>query len=102
MYISSVISHYITVCRQLTLVSAQKTCICPRDVVINKCTVMDGLFGGSTVFGRVENTESGNGNGNGNGNSEKIVRSESIYCQSRWKFDASVLVMGEKCYQSQA
>ena len=40
--------------------------------------------------GQVENTESGNGNGNGN--SEKIVRSKSIYCQSRWKFDASVLV----------
>ena len=52
-------------------------------------------------IGQVENTESGNGNGNGN--SEKIVRSKSIYCQrSRWKFDASVLVMGEKCYQSQA
>ena len=34
---------------------------------------------------------------------EKIVRSKSIYCQrSRWKFDASVLVMGEKCYHSQA
>ena len=43
-------------------------------------------------MGQVENTESGNGNGNGNGNSEKIVRSKSIYCQSRWKFDASVLV----------
>ena len=50
MYISSVIAHYITVCRQLTLVSAQKTCICPGDVVIYKCTVMGGLFGGSTVF----------------------------------------------------
>ena len=52
--------------------------------------------------GQMENTESGSGNGNGNGNSEKIVRSKSIYCRSRWKFDASVLVMGEKCYQSQA
>ena len=37
-------------------------------------------------FGQVENTESGNGNGNGNGNSEKIVRSKSIYCQTRCKY----------------
>ena len=52
MYISSVVAHYITVCGQLimTLISVQKTCICPRDVVIYKCTVMGGLFGGFTGF----------------------------------------------------
>ena len=37
------------VCGELTQVSAQRTCICPGDVVIYECTVMGG-FGGTTVF----------------------------------------------------
>ena len=50
MYISSVNALYITICGQLALVSAQKTYICPGDVVIYKCTIIGGNFGGSTAF----------------------------------------------------